>query len=158
MASQEMSRIDEMTDLATQVRLFQPLELPGGQMLTNRIAKAAMEENMADTGHLPGEALLRLYRRWSKGGAALLLTGNVMVAADAVTGPGGVILDVHQPLAPFRSWAQAGQSGGASIWMQINHPGRQVFKANNSQAIAPSAIPVDLGSGPIKLLAWRVIS
>ena len=134
-----------MTNLANASRLFEPLELPGGQTFPNRIAKAAMEENMADDGHLPGEALLRLYRQWSRGGAGLLLTGNVMVAADAVTGPGGVILDTQQPLAPFREWAIAGQSGGAKIWMQINHPGRQVFKANNPEAIAPSAVPVDMG-------------
>ena len=134
-----------MTNLANASRLYEPLELPGGQTIPNRIAKAAMEENMADDSHLPGEALLRLYRQWSRGGAGLLLTGNVMVAADAVTGPGGVILDGQQPLGPFRAWASAGQSGGSRIWMQINHPGRQVFKANNPDAIAPSAVPVDMG-------------
>jgi 2,4-dienoyl-CoA reductase-like NADH-dependent reductase (Old Yellow Enzyme family) len=62
-----------------------------------------------------------------------------------VTGPGGVVLDAHQPLAPFRQWAQAGQAGGARMWMQINHPGRQVFVAVNETAIAPSAVRVDLG-------------
>lgn len=134
-----------MTNIAIASRLFEPLELPGGQTIPNRIAKGAMEENMADKRHLPGEALLRLYRQWSQGGAGLLLTGNVMVAADAVTGPGGVILDTQQPLTPFREWAKAGRSGGAKIWMQINHPGRQVFKANNPEAIAPSAVPVDMG-------------
>lgn len=58
-----------------------------------------------------------------------------MVAADAVSGPGGVILDDRQPLAPFRERARAGQSGGGKIWMQINHPGRQVFAANNAEAM-----------------------
>lgn len=122
--------------------LFQPLRLPGGQTLGNRIAKAAMEENMADARHLPGDALRQLYRSWAMGGAGLLLTGNVMVAADAVTGPAGVILDATQPLQPFRDWAQAGRTNGARIWMQINHPGRQVFAATNRQAIAPSAVPL----------------
>ena len=58
--------------------------------IPNRIAKAAMEENMADAAHLPGAALRALYQRWGEGGAGMILTGNVMVAADAVTGPGGV--------------------------------------------------------------------
>ncbi|KFI24435.1 2,4-dienoyl-CoA reductase [Haematobacter missouriensis] len=125
-----------------EILLFQPLRLPGGQIVKNRIAKAAMEENMADTSHLPGAELRQLYRRWAEGGAGLLLTGNVMVAPDAVTGPAGVILDMTQPLQPFRDWAQAGQANGARLWMQINHPGRQVYAATNPQAIAPSAVPV----------------
>ncbi len=131
-----MFEFDHSTDL------FAPLSLPNGQVIPNRIAKAAMEENMADAGQLPGEALWRLYRRWGAGGAGLLLTGNVMVAADAMTGPGGVVLDEWQPLEPFRRWAEAGRAGGGRIWMQINHPGRQVFAATNPEAIAPSAVPV----------------
>ncbi|RCW88296.1 NADH:flavin oxidoreductase/NADH oxidase family protein [Paracoccus lutimaris] len=133
-----------MFDHSTDSRLFEPLHLPGGQVIANRIAKAAMEENMADSAHLPDDALLALYRRWGAGGSGLLLTGNVMVAADAVTGPGGVVLDAGQPLEPFRRWAEAGRAHGARIWMQINHPGRQVYAATNPVAIAPSAVPVEL--------------
>lgn len=133
-----------MSDNSTSSPLFSTLTLPNGQTVPNRIAKAAMEENMADARHLPGDALLALYRRWGAGGAGMLLTGNVMVAADAVTGPGGVILDARQPLEPFKRWAQAGKAKGARMWMQINHPGRQVFVATNPEAIAPSAIPVEL--------------
>lgn len=134
-----------MFDTTNESTLFQPLTLPNGQTIPNRIAKAAMEENMADGAHLPSAALLGLYRQWGAGGAGLLLTGNVMVAADAVTGPGGVVLDARQPLAPFRAWAEAAKAQGARIWMQINHPGRQVFAATSRAALAPSAVPVDMG-------------
>ncbi|MBK6706599.1 MAG: NADH:flavin oxidoreductase/NADH oxidase family protein [Sphingomonadales bacterium] len=134
-----------MNDFTAISRLFEPLVLPNGQIIPNRIAKAAMEENMADQRHLPGAELLHLYDAWARGGTGLLLTGNVMVAADAVTGPGGVILDSQQPLGPFRKWAEAGKSAGGRIWMQINHPGRQVFAANNPEAIAPSAISMEMG-------------
>ena len=133
-----------MTNAAPQPLLFSPLSLPNGQVVANRIAKAAMEENMADAQHLPGAALRELYRRWGAGGSGMLLTGNVMIAADAVTGPGGVVLDAAQPLEPFRRWAEAGQAHGARMWMQINHPGRQVFRATNPEAIAPSAVPVEI--------------
>ncbi len=122
--------------------LFQALRLPNGQIVPNRIAKAAMEENLANDDHLPGPALFRLYRRWAEGGAGFILTGNVMTDASAVTGPAGVILDRFQPLAPFRLWAEAGKSHGAQMWMQINHPGRQVYAATNPEAVAPSAVPV----------------
>ena len=47
--------------------VFTPLTLPNGQQLINRIAKAAMEENMGDAQLLPDAALTHLYRRWSCG-------------------------------------------------------------------------------------------
>lgn len=141
-----------MLDFPHTPTLFEPLALPNGQVVPNRIAKAAMEENMADRQHLPGADLLGLYRQWGAGGAGMILTGNVMVAADAVTGPGGVVLDAGQPLDPFRKWADAGKSHGARMWMQINHPGRQVYVATNPEAIAPSAVPVEI-AGYSKLFA-----
>ena len=133
-----------MFDTTLTPTAFVPLTLPNGQTIPNRIAKAAMEENMADADHLPGKALRNVYRLWGKGGSGMLITGNVMVAPDAVTGPGGVVLDKRQPLDPFRAWAEAGKADGARMWMQVNHPGRQVFAATNDAAIAPSAVPVEI--------------
>ncbi|GAA1793839.1 NADH:flavin oxidoreductase/NADH oxidase family protein [Leucobacter iarius] len=125
--------------------LFAPLVLASGTEIPNRIAKAAMEENMAGPGQLPDERLFALYRRWSSGGAGLLITGNVMVHAEAMTGPAGVVLDDRSPLEPFREWARAAHAGAARVWMQINHPGRQVKAAMPGVAWAPSAIRVDAG-------------
>ena len=71
--------------------LHDPLVLPNGQTLKNRIAKAAMEEALAEPGQVPGVGSQQLYRRWAEGGAGLLITGNVMVAPDALTGPGGLV-------------------------------------------------------------------
>ncbi|MGA5219738.1 NADH:flavin oxidoreductase/NADH oxidase family protein [Streptomyces cinereoruber] len=125
--------------------LFTPLPLRSGQVLKNRIAKAAMEENMAGTGQLPDEQLFTLYRRWAAGGTGLLITGNVMVHAEALTGPAGVVLDEHAPLEPFVEWAKAGKSGGGAIWMQINHPGRQVASDMPGVVWGPTDIGVSLG-------------
>jgi 2,4-dienoyl-CoA reductase-like NADH-dependent reductase (Old Yellow Enzyme family) len=125
--------------------MFAPLTLRSGSVLRNRIGKAAMEEGMAGAGQLPDERLFSLYRRWGRGGTGLLITGNVMVHAEALTGPGGVVLDESSPLEPFAAWAEAGKSGGAAMWMQINHPGRQVPAAQPGVAWAPSAVGVDLG-------------
>jgi len=111
----------------------------------NRIAKAAMEENMAVSGQLPGPALFDLYQAWAKGGAGLIITGNVMIDERALTGPGGVVLQAGTPLEPFAEWAKAIRSHGAQAWMQINHPGRQVRADMGEEAWAPSAIALDLG-------------
>ncbi|MFF8773542.1 NADH:flavin oxidoreductase/NADH oxidase family protein [Kitasatospora sp. NPDC015120] len=126
-------------------QLFTPLRLGSGAVLTNRIAKAAMEENMADAGQLPGRRLIELYRRWAAGGTGLLITGNVMVHAEALTGPAGVVLDEAAPLEPFAQWAQAARSGGGAVWMQINHPGRQVAADMPGVVWGPSDVGVELG-------------
>ncbi|RPE40108.1 2,4-dienoyl-CoA reductase-like NADH-dependent reductase (Old Yellow Enzyme family) [Streptomyces sp. Ag109_O5-1] len=125
--------------------LFSPLHLRSGAVLRNRIAKAAMEEGMAGAGQLPDDRLLSLYRRWGAGGAGLLITGNVMVHAEALTGPGGVVLDESTPLEPFAEWARAGRAGGAAMWMQINHPGRQIQAGMPGVVWGPSDVRVDLG-------------
>lgn len=125
--------------------LFSPFVLRSGGTLRNRIAKAAMEEGMAGTSQLPDERLISLYRHWGAGGAGLLITGNVMVHAEALTGPGGVVLDDRAPLDPFARWADAGKAGGAAVWMQINHPGRQVQAGMPGVVWGPSAVAVELG-------------
>ena len=125
---------------------FQALNLPNGQTIGNRIAKAALEENLADGNQAPGQALFRLYQAWAEGETGLLLTGNVMIDRRAMTGPGGVALEDERDLQRFRQWADIGRAGGAQFWMQINHPGRQTMANLGQQALAPSAVAMDLGS------------
>lgn len=125
--------------------LFSPLSLPNGSRLPNRIAKAAMEESLADADQAPSPALIRLYRAWAEGGAGLLITGNVMVDARAMTGPGGLVLEDDRALDRYRQWAAAARAGGAQVWMQINHPGRQMPAALGQPTLAPSAVALELG-------------
>lgn len=125
--------------------LFDPLTLPNGTLIPNRIAKAAMEENMATATHAPSHKLMRLYQTWANGGSGLLITGNVMVDSRAMTGPGGVVLENDQQLEDFKRWAQIGRSRGAQFWMQINHPGRQMANDLGQETWAPSNVPVNLG-------------
>lgn len=126
--------------------LFEPLTLPNGTVLKNRLCKAAMEENLAvQPGQVPGEKLFTLYERWARGGAGMLLSGNVMVDPSAMTGPGGVVLEKRSDLTPFRNWAQIGKSGGGQFWLQISHPGRQMYKSLGETAVSPSAVALDLG-------------
>src|SRR3989338_8040884 len=46
---------------------FQPLQLPNGTTVFNRIAKAAMEENLADASQGPSAELLQLYQACAQG-------------------------------------------------------------------------------------------
>jgi len=104
--------------------IFTPLILPNGQSLPNRLCKAAMEENMAEAGQLPGTALVNLYNKWAKGAPGMILTGNVMVDPTAMTGPGGVVLeagtlDEADVREKFEAWARAGKSGGSKLVMRV---------------------------------------
>jgi 2,4-dienoyl-CoA reductase-like NADH-dependent reductase (Old Yellow Enzyme family) len=125
--------------------LFAAFALRSGGTLRNRVAKAAMEEGMAGSSQLPDERLISLYRCWGSGGAGLLITGNVMVHAEALTGPGGIVLDDRARLEPFKRWAEAGKADGAAMWLQVSHPGRQVQAKMPGVVWAPSPVAIELG-------------
>jgi 2,4-dienoyl-CoA reductase-like NADH-dependent reductase (Old Yellow Enzyme family) len=59
--------------------LSQSLRLPGGAILANRHAKAAISEGMADANNHLTPRLEALCRRWARSGAVLLLSGNIQV-------------------------------------------------------------------------------
>lgn len=108
------------------MNLYEPLISPSGVIIPDRIAKAAMEENMADDDHALSDGLMRLYQAWADGGAGLIITGNIMVDRRAMTGPRGVVLEDEAHLDRFKRWADIGRSKGSQFWLQINHPGRQM--------------------------------
>jgi 2,4-dienoyl-CoA reductase-like NADH-dependent reductase (Old Yellow Enzyme family) len=127
------------------MKAFAPLVLPNGIEIKNRFVKAAMEENMAQDHQLPGIALKNLHAAWAKGGVGMIITGNVMVDKMAMTGPGGVVLEADTPIEPFRAWAEIAKQNNTTVIMQINHPGRQVFKKMGGKVLSPSDVALNLG-------------
>jgi 2,4-dienoyl-CoA reductase-like NADH-dependent reductase (Old Yellow Enzyme family) len=125
--------------------LNEPLVLANGSTVRNRIAKAAMEEQLAGPDQLPSDALIELYRQWGRSGAGLLITGHVMIDRRAVAQPGDVVLDAGQSVDRFARWASAAKAEGARVWMQINHPGRVVLADMKGLSWAPSAVPLEIG-------------
>ena len=126
-------------------RLADPLELPRGGALPNRIVKSAMSEQLADRTGGPTPELARLYARWGRGGAGLLVTGNVMVDRRHLGEPRNVVVEDDRDLEGLRSWATAAKAGGARAWVQVNHPGRQaMWFAGGRRPVAPSAVAADV--------------
>lgn len=121
------------------------LELPCGTVLANRLAKAAMSEQLATVTGRPTPRLVRLYRRWGASGCGLLITGNVMVDRRAVAEPRQAVLEGAQDLDRFRAWAVAARAHGAQCWMQLNHPGRVVPRTLARRPAGPSPVAVRLG-------------
>lgn len=124
--------------------LRQTLTLPCGQVLPNRVAKAAMTEGLSDAGMNATPALETLYARWSRGGAGLLLTGNVQIDRWDLERPGNVVIDGAADREALARWARAGQVGGSRIWMQISHAGRQAPLYCTPRPVAPSAVGLKL--------------
>lgn len=102
-------------------------------MLKNRLAKAAMTECFCDPStNLPNKLHFELYRKWSLGGSAMLLTGNVMVDRRYLEAPRNVVLEEGINLEPFKTWAAAmKQSTDCAAVVQISHPGRQCKLPSN---------------------------
>ncbi|WP_348672334.1 NADH:flavin oxidoreductase/NADH oxidase family protein [uncultured Abyssibacter sp.] len=129
---------------SNQPGLGEPLKLPCGATLPNRLAKAAMTEGLADPWLRATERHQRLYRLWSEGGAGLLLTGNVMIDRRVLERPGNVAIDGNGGLSMLESWARAGTSAGNQLWMQISHAGRQSPRYVTRQPLAPSDVQLKL--------------
>ncbi|WP_300393537.1 NADH:flavin oxidoreductase/NADH oxidase family protein [Henriciella sp.] len=129
--------------------LEQPLDLPCGAQLPNRLCKAAMTEQIA-IGNRAHEGHVRLYRAWGESGCGMLLTGNVLIDRHHLEAPGNVVIDARPDadhMAALKAWAAAGQEHGAKMWMQISHAGRQTPKLINEAPHAPSAVPLALPGG-----------
>jgi 2,4-dienoyl-CoA reductase-like NADH-dependent reductase (Old Yellow Enzyme family) len=128
--------------------LSDPLKLPCGAVLPNRIAKAAMTEGLADADLHATQRHQTLYGRWSDGGAGLLLTGNVMIDRTVLERPGNVAIDPAEAepagMEQLRAWAREGTRNGNHLWMQISHAGRQSPRYVTRKPVGPSAVQLKL--------------
>ncbi|MEV4057439.1 NADH:flavin oxidoreductase/NADH oxidase family protein [Amycolatopsis sp. NPDC049688] len=118
--------------------LAEPLKLRCGAVLPNRLAKSALSEQLGDRRNAPTRELFELYRTWARGGAGVLVTGNVMVDPAALGEPRNVAATADP--AGFRAWARAVEGTDTQLWVQLNHPGRQSPRYLSREPVAPSAV------------------
>lgn len=130
-----------LPDLNKSDLLNQPLQLPNGTLLRNRLAKSAMSEALGTYDNQPTAQLVTLYQRWAKSGIGLLFSGNVMIDRRALGEPGNVAIEDESDLPMLKQWAAAATNQGAALWVQLNHPGKQSPKGLNISNLSPSAIP-----------------
>lgn len=121
--------------------LNQPLCLPCGAEIKNRLGKSAMSEALGQRSGAPKPELANLYRQWAAGGIGLSITGNVMIDKRALGEPGNVVIESDEHLDALRAWAAAATQNGTACWVQLNHPGKQAPKGLNKENVAPSAVP-----------------
>jgi 2,4-dienoyl-CoA reductase-like NADH-dependent reductase (Old Yellow Enzyme family) len=145
--------------------LEQPLTLPCGAVVRNRMCKAAMTEGLAHPDGTASEELERLYGIWSDGGSGILLSGNIQVDGDHLERPGNVIVDSklsEEAFSALQRMAAAGIRNGNHLWAQISHAGRQTQKIVNPAPKAPSAVRLRLPQSqfgePVALTAEEIES
>ncbi|KAJ5571714.1 hypothetical protein N7535_005374 [Penicillium sp. DV-2018c] len=150
--------------------LAEPVKLPCGLVLPNRLSKAAMAELMAKTNQ-PTSTLNSAYEQWSDGGWGSILTGNVQVDVDHMGSPYDPALHSEYKdretnsalVAEWKKYADACQKHGTPAIAQVCHPGRQSFRVAGRRGIfaptlAPSAVPIKVGDSYLErligCLAW----
>ncbi|KAJ5151082.1 uncharacterized protein N7482_010334 [Penicillium canariense] len=147
--------------------LADPVKLPCGLVLPNRLSKAAMAEQMAKTNQ-PNDTLLDVYEKWSQGGWGSILTGNVQVDVNHMGTPYDAAIHAEYTgdaavIAQWKKYASTCQKHGTPSIVQICHPGRQSFRGAGKRGlfaapIAPSAVPMNVGNGlldrVIAAVAW----
>ncbi len=125
-------------------RLLQPLALPCGQVLPNRLAKAAMTERLSGRDYAPNALHEALYRLWGESGpagpAGLLMTGNMLVDHRYLESAGNIAPLVGEQRAALERMAEAARSGGSRVWVQLNHAGRQTTRFNNLRPVSASDV------------------
>ncbi|HIA48760.1 MAG TPA: hypothetical protein EYN96_12530 [Candidatus Hydrogenedentes bacterium] len=122
-----------------------PFALANGIEIKNRFCKSAMSEGLGTREHNPKPDLAVLYQTWAEGGIGLCATGNVMIDRTALGEPGNVVLDEESDLSEFRRWAREGSVNDTQLWMQSNHPGKQIPNLVCKEPVAPSAIGLEAG-------------
>ena len=125
-----------------------PLKLACGTLIPNRLCKAAMTEALADDFGRPTEKLNTLYKHWSRGGAGLLITGNIQIDRRYIERPGNVCIDGPQDSEQrekLQSFAAAGKSfHGSLMFAQLSHGGRQSNGMVNMEPVGPGDVRLQL--------------
>lgn len=120
-------------------KLFDPLKLPCGVILKNRMVKSAMSDSLGDgTGH-PTAEQIRLYQRWAEGGIAASIIGEVQGTAHYAEKPGNLVLNDASDGERFRELAKRGSENDTMLWLQLGHGGALAY-APTSSPKGPSAL------------------
>ena len=121
--------------------LQQPLELPSGTTLKNRLAKSAMSDSLGNGAGDSTESQARLYERWAEGGVALSMVGEVQGDHRYPEKPGNLVLGTRSNNQALQSLASRGTVTGAHLWPQLGHAG----------ALSHSPISHPKGPSPLDL-------
>ena len=122
--------------------LGEPLRLPCGAVLKNRLIKSAMSDSLGDGIGNTTDAQIQLYEHWAHGGTALSLIGEVQTNPFYAEKPGNLVLDDGTDIQTIQALAERGSANGTHIWPQLGHAGALAHIPVSSPK-GPSALDVE---------------
>jgi len=132
-----------------------PLTLPNGAVVPNRILKSACTEGLADYDNRVTERHLNLYRAFAQGGVGILLSGNIQVDRRYLERAGNVCIDKGYPHTydarqrdMLKQWATVAKSRGSLFLGQLSCAGPRTPSYCVDTAIAPSQAAPTKGLEP----------
>lgn len=139
-------------------QIAQPITLPCGLTLPNRLVKCPMQETLAIAPLFdpPMDKFEKLYTQWAPAKYGLIITGQVQIDIRYLSIKGDVVChedSLKEPhFSKWKQWAKISQEAGTPCIVQLAHPGRMspVGAGNRPAgmaAICPSSVPVELGEG-----------
>lgn len=137
--------------------LFEPIELPGGLQLKNRICMPGLTRCRAHIDGTPTDLMADYYSQ--RADAALIITESCPVSAQGrsfLFSPG---MYTTEHAIAWRKVTDAVHRNGGKIVLQMNHTGRASnlqFLSRPISPLAPSAIQIPRNSRKITLNAPRV--
>lgn len=136
--------------------LSEPLTLPCGLVLPNRLVKCPMQETLAAPPLFdpPMPAFGKLYGVWGKAKYGLIITGQVQIDLRFLSIAGDVVCHdkslEEEHLAKWKEWAKISQEDGTPAIVQLAHPGRMSpagagIRPADMPTMCPSSVPVEIG-------------
>ena len=122
--------------------LQKSLDLPCGAVLKNRLAKAPMTDTLGNGEGDSTEAQVRLYEKWSEGGTALSIIGEVQVDPRFPENPGNLVLGANSDQQALQSLVKRALIEGVHLWPQLGHAGARSHQPV-SEPKGPSALEID---------------
>ncbi len=122
--------------------LRNPLELPCGAVLKNRIAKSPMSDSLGNGEGDSTEAQARVYERWAEGGTAVSFIGEVQGDPRFPEKPGNLVLGAHTDQQSIQSLVSRAVIEGSHLWPQLGHAGA-LAHLPISRPKGPSALNIE---------------
>ncbi len=109
--------------------------------LKNRLVRSATLENMC-VDDCPTNQLYKLYERLAKGGAALIITGAMVVSKEGAPPITGMpVIDRDELIGKWRELVNYVHENDSKIAMQIGHSGKLAYNLfSNKKRMTPSPL------------------
>lgn len=121
--------------------LFTPVKV-GNLTIKNRIFSTGHMTTYVKDG-LPTEQLIAYHRERAKGGAGLIVVEANAVHASAAFTSHTIEAYKDEVIPYYQLLADSVHEYGTKMFVQLFHPGREIFPSGTSIAVAPSSVPTD---------------